>query len=261
LTRNIALIGALASRKDDQQGYLVATTHLFWHPAYTYERIRQSSLLLREIRSFREKHGLHHWPCVIAGDFNFPPSDPAYAFLVGETLTPSQKHIIEESRVVHISIDSSVGLNGTIIGKEDDEAATDPDRVVTNSRAATCHDGLLSDEELREYLKDLGPLRSIYEEGQRRLGLKNVFGSRFNDFPIERKGYFEPEYTSYTHFWKSTLDYIFVIGQQLDVCGFMKIPHAGDLGPGLPRKGVCGSDHVSLVADITNFHMEDESSH
>lgn len=33
LTRNIALIGALASRKDDQQGYLVATTHLFWHPA------------------------------------------------------------------------------------------------------------------------------------------------------------------------------------------------------------------------------------
>lgn len=125
--------------------------------------------------------------------------------MVGETWTPLQKHIIEESRVVHVSIDYSVGLDGTIIGKEDDEAATDPDRVITHSRAATCHDGLLSDGELSEYLKDLGPLRSIYEEGQRRLGLKDVFGSRCNDYPVEKRGYFEPEYTSYTHFWKSTL--------------------------------------------------------
>jgi RNA exonuclease NGL2 len=39
-TRNIGFIVALRNTKDPASGYIVATTHLFWHPAYIYERAR-----------------------------------------------------------------------------------------------------------------------------------------------------------------------------------------------------------------------------
>jgi len=39
-TKNIASLVALRLNSDSAQGLVVATTHLFWHPCYTYERIR-----------------------------------------------------------------------------------------------------------------------------------------------------------------------------------------------------------------------------
>lgn len=48
-------------------------------------------------------------------------------------------------------------------------------------------------------------------------------------------------------------DYIFVIdppGRQHSITGFLKPPRTQDLEPGLPRKGVCGSDHVSLCVGL-----------
>ena len=39
-TRNIASLVALRLIDDTTKGIVVATTHLFWHPRYTYERIR-----------------------------------------------------------------------------------------------------------------------------------------------------------------------------------------------------------------------------
>jgi RNA exonuclease NGL2 len=124
--------------------------------------------------------------------------------LVGEPLTPQQKRVIEESRVVHVSIDVSIQVDSSGIG-DDELAVADPDRVITDSRPATDNDGLLSDEELANSFHVLGRLRSMYEEGQRQVKFPNVFGSRNDGFPLERKGYFEPQWTSYTHFWKSTL--------------------------------------------------------
>jgi RNA exonuclease NGL2 len=39
-TRNIGFVVALRNTTDPASGYIVATTHLFWHPAYIYERAR-----------------------------------------------------------------------------------------------------------------------------------------------------------------------------------------------------------------------------
>ncbi len=39
-TKNIGSIVALKSMTDENRGVIVATTHLFWHPRYTYERAR-----------------------------------------------------------------------------------------------------------------------------------------------------------------------------------------------------------------------------
>lgn len=40
-TRNIALL--LALKASSGQSVIVATTHLFWHPSYTYERARHGT--------------------------------------------------------------------------------------------------------------------------------------------------------------------------------------------------------------------------
>ena len=39
-TRNIGFIVALRNTNNQASGYIVATTHLFWHPVYIYERAR-----------------------------------------------------------------------------------------------------------------------------------------------------------------------------------------------------------------------------
>jgi RNA exonuclease NGL2 len=39
-TKNIGLIVAFKRKENSQKGFVVATTHLFWHPAFVYERTK-----------------------------------------------------------------------------------------------------------------------------------------------------------------------------------------------------------------------------
>ncbi|KAH8988960.1 Endonuclease/exonuclease/phosphatase [Lactarius akahatsu] len=244
-TKNVGNIVALEKVGDPSEGYIVATTHLFWHPS-------QAGILLREVVKYREGLGLSSWPCILAGDFNFHPGEPGYALLAGDALTLAQEQLLAKSRVVHVSVDPSVPL--TASSNEDDES--DPDRVITNAREALPADGLLSSPELVELFAVPTRPRSLYDEGQRLLEMTSGpilrCGERLG-LPAHRRGAYEPEWTSYTHYWKSVLDYIWVIdpSDQRAVVTRLLQPHITDnLEPGLPRKGVCGSDHVSLATEV-----------
>ncbi|KAI8981271.1 Endonuclease/exonuclease/phosphatase [Trametes punicea] len=254
-TKNIGSLVALRRRDSDKDGVVVATTHLFWHPA-------QAAILLREVARFRndgpEPQG--HWPAIIAGDFNFGPDDPAYALLMGDALLPQQKERLESSYVVHATIDPTVAADGAAQAEEEEEGAeageNDPDRIIVNARPAQPSDGLLSHMELDRLFRQTGRVISAYDAGQRRIpdiadsGL--IFGNRAA-VPKDRHGAFEPIYTSYTHYWQAVLDYIFVLdtpGREVSIVRLAK-PHRKEaFGEGLPRKGVCGSDHISLAADL-----------
>ncbi|KAF8140173.1 endonuclease exonuclease phosphatase [Boletus edulis] len=259
-TRNIANIVALQSidPESEVRGYIIATTHLFWHPAYTYERARQAGLLVREVIAFQELWQLRDWPCIIAGDFNFPPDDPAYSLLIGEPLSLKQQEKLQVSRVVHVSIDPTVP---TSIKKEVDEggAAEDPDKVIRNSRDSKPSDGLLSDIELSALVRHR--LRSAYDEGQRSSLLEGnsvaTYGSR-KLLPAEKAGACEPMWTSFTHYWKTTLvrDYIFILdppGSRTRVTGYLQPHRTEDIERGLPQTGICGSDHFSLRAQLVTL--------
>lgn len=172
--------------------------------------------------------------------------------------------------MVHLSIDPDIVLETTKPQQEDEEGG-DPDMIITNARIAEASDGLLTNSELTELFTT--PLRSVYDEGieiQRELS-KDVtsYGDRV---PLMgRKGANEPEWTSYTYYWKTvlgkpcnenaksgmtlsvTLDYIFILdspGNSSKITGFAQPFRTKDLYPGIPRKGVCGSDHISLIAEI-----------
>ncbi|KAI6007331.1 Endonuclease/exonuclease/phosphatase [Pisolithus albus] len=252
-TKNIGSLVALERVGTDRVGYIVATTHLFWHPAYTYERARQAGLLLREVVGWRDHMQLHNWPCIITGaaDFNFSPENPAYSLLVGDPLSAEQKHGLDVSRVVHVSIDPSVPESSSAEGEEGD-----PDRVIRNSRVAEVPDGLLSDSEFSDLFRH--PLRSTYDEGQRMrkaAATSNdvvTFGDRM-PFSTARLGANEPMWTSYTHYWKTTLDYIFFLDSphtHTEVIGYLQAHLTENVVQGLPQLGVCGSDHFSLCAQL-----------
>jgi RNA exonuclease NGL2 len=129
--------------------------------------------------------------------------------LVGDPLTVQQARDIAISRVVHTSIDPSIAPT-LAASKDDDEGDAgkdDPDRVITNARQARSGDGLLSDEELCSLFQSQDIVRSAYDEGQRCTASEqdNIIGSRMDNIAPERKGSFEPMWTSYTYYWKTTL--------------------------------------------------------
>ena len=248
-TKNIGSLVALRSADSEGNGLIIATTHLFWHPRYTYERTRspllsnlpsgqliyasrQVTILLREVVKFRNTIN-PNWSCIIAGgtflrvlhatpakigisDFNLTPEDPGYSILVGNPITLSQEDLLALSRVVHASIDPNgvpvTELKETKNKEGDDDAEQDPDRVIVNARMATPSDGLLSTEELVEMVGQLGiaRLESSYDKGLEIAKISGssdipTFGGRVTSIPPTRKGRYEPEWTSYTHFWKSVL--------------------------------------------------------
>lgn len=128
---------------------------------------------------------------------------------VGDPLLQEQAACIEESSVVHISVDPTVlESNKHVVSDNDEEEGVDPDRNITNARIATEADGLLSVTELQSLHKDV-QLRSVYDIGlhQSIISTKHnfkTFGQRVSSLP-GRRGAFEPEYTSYTHYWKTVL--------------------------------------------------------
>lgn len=201
--------------------------------------------------------------------------EPGYALLVGDMLTPAQEKLLGRSRVVHVSVDPSVLLTNpaAIDDDEDGGAPTHPDLTITNARGALPDDGLLTSSELME-LFSVGRPRSLYDEGQRRLekisaGSVPRCGERMG-LPSHQRGAYEPEWTSYTHYWQSVLgryltsfaskvsrtnflDYIWVIDPPDRRASVVRLlqPHTTEnLQPGLPRKGISGSDHVSLAAEV-----------
>jgi len=93
------------------------------------------------------------------------------------------------------------------IEEQADETAADPDKSITSARAAALADGLFTVPEFIEFFSRLPRLRSAYDEG---LGLNShaegfsTFGDRVK-LLATRKGRNEPEYTSYTYYWKTVL--------------------------------------------------------
>lgn len=94
------------------------------------------------------------------------------------------------------------------VASDNEEEGVDPDRNIINARTATEADGLLSVTELQSLYGDT-VLRSVYDIGlhHSKISTKHNFKTFGHRFPSlsGRRGAFEPEYTSYTHYWKTVL--------------------------------------------------------
>ncbi|ODO05986.1 hypothetical protein I350_05047 [Cryptococcus amylolentus CBS 6273] len=294
MTKNVGLIVGLKSKDESGRGIVVATTHLFWHPMYAYERTRQALLLVRAIRRFQGVHGLEGWPVVFAGDLNTQPSESTYSLLTSphSPLPASYAAQVESSRIVHDSLkkmsftaprtspvtthaDASIPpgtpASGTstptpVPTKTDEEKDEDredkKDDSTANSRAPLVSDGIPTTEEMVGLFREVflgGGCESAYGSTGWRVG-RDVpgFGGRggFGELK-EGGGGDEPGYTCFTPLFKLTLDYLLLlppISPSSDPeASFSKVllpPRAEELGEGLPRKGICASDHVAVGCEV-----------
>lgn len=129
-------------------------------------------------------------------------------------MLPAQEDLILSSRVVHATIDPSIlSINPSSAASkggedDDDDDESDPDRVITKARPATAADGLLTIPEIVAWFQKLPKLRSAYSEGLRHAREVSIDIETYRKrglLPDGRHGLDEPEYTSYTFYWKSVL--------------------------------------------------------
>ncbi|KIK06907.1 hypothetical protein K443DRAFT_129486 [Laccaria amethystina LaAM-08-1] len=263
-TRNIGIIVALKANNNQNDSLDIPTKgpgRDFGSP-YKYccrcNLTRQAALLIREVSRFKVGHAVEEWPCIVAGDFNFPPDDPVYSLLSGDELLAEQQAKLSASYVVHSTVDHDVLLNTgkQLLDDQEGGDADDPDVVIVNARNAIPADGLLSIPELVTLFSSQPRVRSSYDVGLADYLSRNFSITTYGDrvqIPPGRHGSHEPEYTSYAHYWKTVLDYVFVLdppGRYCQVTGILSPFQAVDLEPGLPQRRVSGSDHVSLVAEL-----------
>ncbi|ADV25600.1 Hypothetical Protein CGB_M3420C [Cryptococcus gattii WM276] len=305
-TKNVGLLVALEGK--DGEGVVIATTHLFWHPKFVYERVRQALLLVRAIRCFQKANNCTTWPVVLAGDLNTQPSEATYQLLISPHSPLPQRYLdeISQSRLVHDSLakipltppeipssasepPSTTGTGATTPAitnrTETDKDAENEDlddKSTANTRSPRLSDGLPTALELVELFKAEFPL--INGDGYQHEGAKSAYGSTqwkegkridgFND----RKGFEdgekvnggnEPGWTCFTPLFRLTLDYLLVLPpvnpssflttssvsstsatSGVEIRKVMLPPKASDLGEGLPRKGICASDHVAVGCEV-----------
>ncbi|KAG9004445.1 hypothetical protein FRB90_010881 [Tulasnella sp. 427] len=284
VTGNIGLIVALARKDDETKGYIVATTHTFWNPGFVYEKARQIGILVNTVRRLQASDERYRtWPTYLAGDFNSEPTTTPYSLLTAQPLTPAHAKSLSDSRVIHISRDPSIPPSPDVKEDEGSSAAPQPqagnendedreqriknrgaysntystNRTIRESRRAVDSDDLLSVEELeRLYGFEEGKgLRSGYAEALRvaSAGAKDeVFGGRVHDTTA---GVWEPMYTNYSFYWQATMDYIFILDppgatSKTEILGMLKLHVKEDMEPGLPKAGISGSDHSSLMLEL-----------
>ncbi|WFC98151.1 hypothetical protein MYAM1_000875 [Malassezia yamatoensis] len=291
LTRNIALIVALPCQAGG--GVIVATTHLFWHPRYEYERARQAAILVQEILAFRldpEHSEIADWPVVLAGDFNDQPHSPTYTFLTGKGVKYQSEigRDLEDSMVVHTSVDEVNGMRTANFAKSVLDPGDD-DRALGRYRTPVPNE-LLNIPKLTEFFDadpfgKSGCLRSAYGHAHSllssneagtyfrvRYGLIQDRGRRSERYDIEfapetsdprRLESNEPMWTMYSSLFHLTLgmsqanaDYIMLFpladtgNSYPAITALLRLHPDAALKPGIPRKGVCSSDHVMLGAEI-----------
>ncbi|OCF54373.1 hypothetical protein L486_08287 [Kwoniella mangroviensis CBS 10435] len=286
-TKNVGLIVALEQIDGDGKGIVVATTHLFWHPKYAYERIRQSIIILRSIRQFQKDNDCNSWPAIFAGDLNTQPSEATYQLLVSPH-TPLPKSMIDEissSRLVHDSVakispstitsvseipsTTATGSNTPTMkadeeGEGEGELPDNNEKSIANTRTPQANDGILPVGELVKSMQEIlpeGGARSAYgstawgskvdnqETFGRRGGFEHVNGDQVS-------GKEEPSYTCFTPLFRLTLDYLLLLPalpghSPAVITSIYAPPKIGQLGEGLPRKGICASDHLAVGCEIS----------
>lgn len=266
-TTNIGLILCLGLNNHSNAAICIGTNHLFWHPFGTYERTRQTYVMLSKCGQFQDKVQNDHpeitkvWK-FFAGDFNSQPYDSPYL-----SITSKPVHYDERCRtVIECSTSFTYSSRRDGGGGEDEEGGniekfgdqpTDP--VPDQFNATEEQVQLVQDmEDLHNSL----PLRatSMYSVGYALVDPANA------GYDNDRN---EPAFSNWAHAWRGLLDYIFMVQpwngddcravDDLDVFEtrnnvtlnkLLKLPLPKEMDKGQPRKNEYPSDHLCLIADV-----------
>ncbi|GEQ67863.1 hypothetical protein JCM33374_g1529 [Metschnikowia sp. JCM 33374] len=237
-----------------KKGLLVGTTHLYWHAFASFERTRQTYLLLKSCKQFasntRTLFGADlTFYTYLAGDFNSQPFDAAY-------LSITEKPV-EYKGITKNGLGRSIVYDWLGTTKSEDENPDPehfdftPETSLQISKVQNLHNSI-----------DLRAI-SLYSVGYGHVHPENSGLDNNKN---------EPLFSNWTDTWKGLIDYICVVcdwqntnNTQIDsldqftaassmkLLGLLKMPSKEDMGPesfGLPQPGMYPSDHLCMMATL-----------
>lgn len=276
VTKNVGLILALKFKdsilqefpKTDKKGILVGTTHLFWHPFGTYERTRQTYVILNKFREFINRVQVLQkgsWFHFFGGDFNAQPYDAPYL-----SITSKPIHYDTRCKTV-IECSTSFQYSKLREGLEDeDEDGGNIEKFGENQPQHPVPDSFTPTEEQAQIVKDMEDLHNL--QPMRAISLYSVAYKLLhpeNSGLDNEKG--EPEVSNWAHAWRGLLDYIFYITEwdlksdsqvkslsefeqltNVKINGLLRMPPGKEMTEhGQPHEGEYPSDHLCMIADLT----------
>ncbi|ODQ78089.1 hypothetical protein BABINDRAFT_172525 [Babjeviella inositovora NRRL Y-12698] len=292
ITRNVGLIAALEFTPQlkkkypntTRSGILIGTTHLFWHPFGTYERARQTYIILAKFKEFAHTMSVVHnkgapgkWFQFFGGDFNSQPFDAPYLSITRKPVVYDERcrRVVECSTSYIYSKNRGAVENENSNGDEDEENEEEPGGnvekfgdqpkdPVPESFTPTPEQSLLVQQitDLHNAL-DMRVI-SLYSIGYKSTHPEN--SGTDNDRN-------EPAFSNWAHAWRGLLDYIFVVTawdvtsdcRQVDsvedvsrttgveLRKLLRMPEPAEMGEepsGQPRAGMYGSDHLCMIAEV-----------
>ncbi|KAG0680799.1 hypothetical protein C6P40_003953 [Pichia californica] len=270
ITKNVGLILGLVLRNDSTKMITIGTAHLFWHPFGTYERTRQTFIVLSKSKEFEKRIQVLHpeikkiWK-FFAGDFNSQPYDAPY-------LSITSKPVKYDDRCMRViscstSFQYSDLRNG---GSGEKEEGGNVEKFGENQPKDPVPAEYIATEEQQLLVKDIEELHnrlpfraiSLYSIGYKVVDPQN------SGLDNDRN---EPFFSNWAHTWRGLLDYIFFIKEwdidtdckELDtipqfekennirINKLLKLPHPEQMGQGQPRENEYPSDHLCMIADIS----------
>lgn len=276
VTKNVGLILALKFKdsilqefpETDKKGILVGTTHLFWHPFGTYERTRQTYVILNKFREFINRVQVLQkgsWFHFFGGDFNAQPYDAPY-------LSITSKPIQYDTRCkTVIECSTSFQYSKLREGLEDeDEDGGNIEKFGENQPQHPVPESFTPTEEQAQIVKDMEDLHN--SQPMRAISLYSVAYKHLhpeNSGLDNEKG--EPEISNWAHAWRGLLDYIFYITEwdlksdsqvkslsafeqltNVKINGLLRMPPGKEMTEhGQPHEGEYPSDHLCMIADLT----------
>ncbi|CAM9018657.1 unnamed protein product [Wickerhamomyces anomalus] len=276
VTKNVGLILALKFKdsilqefpETDKKGILVGTTHLFWHPFGTYERTRQTYVILNKFREFINRVQVLQkgsWFHFFGGDFNAQPYDAPYL-----SITSKPIHYDTRCKTV-IECSTSFQYSKLREGLEDeDEDGGNIEKFGENQPQHPVPDSFTPTEEQAQIVKDMEDLHNL--QPMRAISLYSVAYKLLhpeNSGLDNEKG--EPEVSNWAHAWRGLLDYIFYITEwdlksdsqvkslsefeqltNVKINGLLRMPPGKEMTEhGQPHEGEYPSDHLCMIADLT----------
>ncbi|KAK9459275.1 Endonuclease/exonuclease/phosphatase [Lipomyces oligophaga] len=288
VTRNVALIVALEFKNRSAStpaGVIVATTHLFWHPHGTFERTRQSAILVRNVNRFAKSIDPNlKWPVFIAGDFNSLPFDAPYLSMTrpeSDRVTERSKFVLENSFKHDYNLTPGVSEEA----EEGQEIHEENDQELHGGEESA-KQVVLMNEFLPEISHPPVPVISpnpvsktttiddiLKLHSNNNVYLRSLYGSCYGLVHPENVDYKqrngEPHFSNWAHTWRGMLDYIFVVDYRpenksskrskgyvvpgVDVLELLRLPMPDEMGPepsGQPREGQYPSDHLCIMAKV-----------
>lgn len=269
-----------------KEGIIIGTTHLFWHPFGTYDRTRQTYIVLQQMKEFTRNMNLLYgtdkkFYRFFAGDFNSQPYDTPYLSMtakpvlysdraknvIGRSLAHdwNQRSASEEAGFEEEQDEEDESNEQTEDKKKDEKIETLDDNPVPET--FNFSPAILAEIEKIEKLHNDFDLRSIslYSVGYHSVHPENAGRDNKRN---------EPMFSNWAHTWRGLLDYIFVIAdwdksqnhsdkvdttdlledeQEVKLLSLLRLPTPEEMGEepsGQPRAGQYPSDHLCIMARV-----------